>query len=280
MDIRELLTLRGVDTTKKIKIVRHQDTGHDLSELVDAGLMDLYQSYQPRAVFECDYIISFLGWEGSKARFLGVYKVAGRKNASEKTYADGDKRPLPWFENSDGYFYELEDVPGLEDLKLRIVIHWPEPALAWHRYLRDLEIVEILPVGYEKKFPGYFDLVLSYPKLVKVINDENTYRDWHRMLSAVKGIYLITDTRTGLQYVGSAYGAEGILGRWKAYASSPDGGNKKLQDLLAADPAYASNFQFSILQTLDPNLTDPEVIAWENLYKQKLGPRAYSLNAN
>ncbi len=42
---------------------------------------------------------------------------------------------------------------------------------------------------------------------------------------AVAGIHLITDTLTGKQYVGSAYGKDGVVGRWCEYALKSLGRN-------------------------------------------------------
>ena len=103
-------------------------------------------------------------------------------------------------------------------------------------------------------------------------------RNWHTLLSAVAGVYLITDTLTSLQYVGSAYGKSGILRRWSHYASHPDGGNAPLIKLLKDDKGYAKHLQFSILETLDKTLTRAEVIGREWRYKKKLGPRAVPLD--
>ena len=105
-------------------------------------------------------------------------------------------------------------------------------------------------------------------------------REWHRMLSAIAGVYLITDMVTGKQYVGSAYGAEGILGRWATYVRTFHGGNALLRDLVEAHSSYARNFQFTILRTLPASLTKNEVLEFEQLYKRKLGTRAFGLNAN
>jgi hypothetical protein len=80
--------------------------------------------------------------------------------------------------------------------------------------------------------------------------------------------------------VGSAAGAEGNLGRWAEYVSAPHGGNDRLKGLLAEDPGYARNFQFTILQTLERTLTKNEVVDYESLYKKKLGTRAFGLNSN
>jgi len=48
------------------------------------------------------------------------------------------------------------------------------------------------------------------------------------------GVYLITDTRDGRQYVGKADGLENIRQRWSAYAANGHGGNVELRGL---DPA-------------------------------------------
>lgn len=278
LNIVELLSLRGLDTDSKIKLVRHQDKRYDIQELRRQGLLELYQSYQAKPVFECDYVVSFIGQESSKACFFGVYSVRGRKPASEVPLPDDFI--YPDFAPLDGYFYELEQVPGFEDLRDRVVINWGKSPLAWHQWLKEKEVIEVLPAGYVREFPGYLDVVLRYDELVAIIENPEANREWHTMLSAVAGIYLITDTHTGKQYVGSAYGEKGILGRWTAYAKSPHGGNAQLKELLASDDDYARHFQYSILDTLAKTLTKNEVFAREALYKRKLGTRAFGLNSN
>ena len=69
-------------------------------------------------------------------------------------------------------------------------------------------------------------------------------------------MYLIVDTVTGKQYVGSAYGDGGLLARWRTYIDTYHGGNKLLVAELKADPATYSRFQFSVLQIL-PRSTQP-----------------------
>jgi hypothetical protein len=111
------------------------------------------------------------------------------------------------------------------------------------------------------------------------MNAPEANREWHTMLSSVAGVYLIMDTESGKQYVGSAYGKRGILGRWKEYATTGHGGNVLLKKILAQDSKAAKNFQFTILRTLPKTLTNKEVINYENLYKEKLGTRAFGLNS-
>src|SRR5688572_16151710 len=122
LGILELLIPRGLDPKSRTKIVRHQDKRYDVHELERKGLLDLYQGYQSKPVFECDYIISFLGLESSRARFHGVFRVVGKTAASDRPLpADFE---YPGFANPNGYFYDLTPVTGFEDLIGRVVIHW------------------------------------------------------------------------------------------------------------------------------------------------------------
>jgi hypothetical protein len=139
-------------------------------------------------------------------------------------------------------------------------------------------VIEILPKGYVREFPGFLDFVIPYDELVKIVDNPDAHGVWHNMLASVAGVYLIVDSQTGQQYVGSAYGKRGILGRWAEYAKNGHGGNKRLRELLNSSPGYARNFCFTVLQTLDKSLTDREVLEFEKQYKAKLGSRAFGLN--
>lgn len=78
-----------------------------------------------------------------------------------------------------------------------------------------------------------------------------------------------------MQYVGSAYGNENIMQRWKEYARTGHGGNKGLK---ARNP---ENFRFSILQRTSPDLPDTDVIALEGTWKDRLRSRVpFGLNEN
>ena len=132
-----------------------------------------------------------------------------------------------------------------------------------------------------KEFTDYLDFTLNFTDLVEMINKKDDYKTWHTVLSAVAGIYLILDKSTGNKYVGSAYGTEGILGRWKTYVSTNgSGGNLQLDNLIKQDSSYARNFQFTILQTLSKTITPHETIKKEINWKNKLGTQAFGLNSN
>jgi hypothetical protein len=171
-------------------------------------------------------------------------------------------------------------VPGFDDLNDRVVIDWGANARAWHQWLTAKEVVQLLPVGYVRAFPGYLDFVLTFDDLVSIVLNQDANREWHRMLSAVAGVYLILDMETGKQYVGSACGAGGVMSRWATYARTGHGWNTQLQERLQIDSGASKHFRYTLLRTLPSSLTKAEVIRYESLYKEKLGTRAFGLNSN
>lgn len=253
---------------KKVKLVRHKDTRTEYRDIQkDRDALLEYQKQQAKEIFrDVDYIISFIGLEGSKAVFFGVFRVGSvsRKNNE--------------------YYYDLQEETVFEDYKERMVIDWGKAAISWHQWYhkQEKEIAEILPAGYMGTFPGLTDFVLTFEELQRLVTHPEANRDWKSHLSSVNGVYLILDTSTkdGRLYVGSAYGNEGIWQRWTEYAKNSHGNNKEMVALHSLDKDHAKNFRFSILQALPSNITSKEITAIENLYKEKLGSRAYGLNKN
>ena len=123
-------------------------------------------------------------------------------------------------------------------------------------------------------FQSFDQVDLNFHDLKMMIQFPDTNLTWLKTLSSVNGIYLIKDKVSGKLYVGSAYGAQGIYGRWSVYAKNGHGGNIELQGL---DP---TNFQFSILEIVPATTTADGVIDCENRWKEKLGTRQFGLNKN
>src|SRR5258705_10171690 len=214
--IQELLFNRGLDKTAKTKLVRHKDARRDLYNLYRTDKLGFlsYQNSQVKDVFNgVDYIISFIGEEGTQSRFIGVFKVIN----CQKLQADS-------------FEYEMEEVREFDDLRERVIIKWQNP-ISWHQWIKnEMEVIQIHPGLHYKQFTDYSDFILDFHELKEIII--NQYSDWKRMLSVTKGIYLISDTKTGKLYVGSAYGDEGIWGRWSKYvATNGHGDNKTLKEL-------------------------------------------------
>jgi hypothetical protein len=180
----------------------------------------------------------------------------------------------------DSFEYQMEEVNvQFDDLKERVIIRW-ENAISWHQWIKNkMEVIEIHPGLHYKQFSDYYDFILNFDELREVVTKQ--YSDWKKMLSATKGVYLISDTKTGKLYVGSAYGEDGIWGRWCKYVSTNGhGDNKTLKELIAIDPFYGKNFQFSILMLLPRTITADEAIKKERLFKNKLGTNSFGLNNN
>lgn len=267
----------------KIKLIRHtKEKGKDIEQLYKQGLLNAYQSVQSKPVFDaCDYIMSFMAIDGNNCTYVGIYKVGNKSTLGEimKTRDIPDLGMADYYQDSHNY-YDLTELDFMSDLKDRLIINWGKAQIRWHQYLQPKEVVELLPVGYVKEFPGYDDLILAFSDLKIIINNKDANREWHRMLASVAGVYLILDTITGMQYVGSAYGKEGILGRWTTYTKTGHGGNQQLIALLKETPDRYNYFQYSILKILPTALVKEDVLKYETLYKQKLGTRAFGLNMN
>lgn len=173
-----------------------------------------------------------------------------------------------------GRTFDLQHTDLMADLRSRLVIGWRSPR-TWRINATTaasypvMEIADAHPV----RFPGFDELTLDYPQLQAVIR-EHRYAAWRTALSSVIGIYLITDTSDGRQYVGKADGAENLLQRWAAYATNGHGGNVELRGL---DP---STFRLSVLRVFDPATPTGEINAAEGHFKHALDSRRHGLNRN
>ena len=170
--------------------------------------------------------------------------------------------------------FDLVVSEQMADLRKRLVIGWRSPrtwrlngpTAAGHPVI---EIADAQPLP----FPGFDRLVLDHAQLQSAMR-EHRYASWRTALSSVMGVYLITDTRDGRQYVGKADGLENIRQRWGAYAGNGHGGNVELTVL---DPA---GFRFSLLRVFDPGTPKTEIDEAESHFKFALGTRTHGLNRN
>lgn len=270
---------------KETMLVRHVDPRWDIRLLHETGQFDHYQNYQAKPVFDdCAYILSFLGEEQGRSRFIGVYEKLGVAEPRIIKAPAGFPYPQMYEAKVPHYLYDFRKLDGFEDLEGRVVIDWGGATRSWcQRFrpkLKPKEVIEISPRGYVKPFPGYEDFIITYGQLRQLVAHPQANREWRDLLSSVAGVYLIQDTQDGKQYVGSAYGEKGIWGRWTTYAKTGHGGNKLLMELCALDREAPHRFSFTILRTLPRTMAKNRVIAVESLYKEKLGSRAYGLNAS
>jgi hypothetical protein len=282
LGLTQLLEWYGFPKDKAAKLVRHSHP--KIEAFVDSGIIDIYQAYQSKPIFHnVNYIVSFYPAGGSRAIFYGVFEVTGKRNGQDDDAPIGCEDAVEW-QKQCAHFYELRRVPGFEELEHRLVIEWGKAAISWHQQLKsnDKTIFELLPPGRTlAPFVDYLEFTLSFDELCKLFKHPDAHPDWRSSLRSVAGVYLILAEGTGDLYVGSAYGAEGIWGRWSKYADTCHGDNKRLKDLIeTSGTEVAKQFRFSILQILPKSFTRDEVIKRESLFKKKLGSRAHGLNAN
>lgn len=280
LNLTTLLSLYGFDSNVPTRLVRHQDQRYDVDLLYRQGHFETYQAFQSRPVLKgAQRLVSFIGRPGNTALFVGVYDVGGVKGPGGlRLPRDFPYAGTPGWQ----YRYELVRDPAFKELEERLVIGWGTATRVWVQHLKSAgkEVVELLPEGYVSDWPGFEEVVLRYDELKKVLSNRDAHREWHRMLASVAAVYLILDTKTGDQYVGSAYGAGGLQARWQAYVRTVHGGNKQLKELVATRPTVAEDLQFAVLQTLPLASTAKEVIDHERRHKVKLGSRAHGLNSN
>lgn len=188
-------------------------------------------------------------------------------------------------------FFDLRKSRFLGTLNDRLVIEWDNPR-TWHRSAaattaRRMSVVQIADRD-KVDFPGFDGVLLTYHQLCEMVDDPR-YAAWQDALSKVQGVYLITDSSNGKQYVGKADGTENILGRWTTYARDGHGGNVALRELaLISSPGestiakreHARNFVFSLLRVFGPSTPSFEVSAAESHYKAALMTRNFGLNRN
>lgn len=145
-----------------------------------------------------------------------------------------------------------------------------------------LVLLTILPSSYEdNEFPGYENVRLSFQSLQQIL--ERNKSSWIGALKNQKAVYLITDTKKGKFYVGSATSQYGmLLQRWKDYISNGTGGNKILEKIKKeyGFNYIKENFEYCILENYNARIDDKYVISRESWWKSTLKSRMFGYNAN
>lgn len=241
----------------------HEDTGlpgiHADSTNEEILAYTCQQSARPR-IFPANpprLWVVFIREGGDRARLWSVLENRGEVSN------DGSLRT-----------FDLVASEHLANFRNRLVIGWRSPR-TWRLNgptaagYPVMEIADAQPV----RFPGFDRLVLDRAQL-QVVMREHRYAAWRTALSSVVGVYLITDTRDGRQYVGKADGAESIRQRWSAYAANGHGGNVELRNV---DP---TGFRYSVLRVFDPATPTKVIDEAESHFKHVLDTRKHGLNRN
>ena len=296
LTLKDLIKLEGLDYENlKFKVVRHKMNRkgwEDFDNLIrfDNALLSAFAGSQERLVYkDADIILTFVALSGTKALFRTAHINHGQISFNQyKKYYKGYKPYLNYRKiNSkeenildDHYFYKLEDSNLLETYKNRLVIEWGKSTVSWVQSSVEKEVTEIYPKGFVSLFPCWDKVHLSHKELSEIINNPNGNKDWYEYLSRHSGVYVIFDSTTGNQYVGSASGGNGIWSRWEGYAKTGHNGNKALKVLAVKNPDFANNFTYSLHHVFPRTVSKNDVLYYESLLKNKLGSRAFGLNEN
>jgi len=296
LTLKDLIKLEGLDYENlKFKVVRHKMNRKGWKEFdnlirFDNEMLSAFAGSQERLVYkDADIILTFVALPGTKALFRTAHVNHGQISFNQyKKYYKGYKPFLNYRKiNSreedildDLYFYKLEDSNLLESYKNRLVIEWGKSTVSWVQSSIEKEITEIYPKGFVSIFPGWDKVHLSHKELTEIINNPNGNKDWYEYLSRHSGVYVIFDSSTGNQYVGSASGGNGIWSRWEGYVKTGHNGNKGLKALAKNNSDFANNFTYSLHHVFPRTVSKNDVLYYESLLKNKLGSRAFGLNEN
>ncbi len=247
----------------------HLATGKEYPPLTAffEGKFKEWQANQSRKNFECDMVIGLIEYEKQQWLFAGVFRILGRERQSNGRYT-----------------YATELLPGQDELIGRIIVQHKRTGRASYLWgTKDGGEFDVVAIREKtlsvKDFPGYHAVTLPY-SVLKIIISQNV-PSWRGALTGIKGVYVIADTKTGLLYVGSAYGDSGIWQRWSNYIQTGHGDNEALKALLEREgPEYVQNFQFTLLEFADTYASDEYILKRESHWKQALQTRAFGNNQN
>jgi len=296
LTLKDLIKLEGLEYENlKFRVVRHKMNRkywEDFDNLIrfDNEMLSAFAGSQERLVYkDADIILTFVALPGTKALFRTAHINHGQISFNQyKKYYKGYKPFLNYRKNNsreenvldDLYFYKLEDSNLLESYKNRLVIEWGKSTVSWVQSSIEKEVTEIYPKGFVSLFPGWDKVHLSHKELTEIINNPNGNKDWYEYLSRHSGVYVIFDSSTGNQYVGSASGGKGIWSRWEGYVKTGHNGNKGLKALAKNNEDFANNFTYSLHHVFPKTVSKNDVLYYESLLKNKLGSRAHGLNEN
>ena len=183
-----------------------------------------YQSIQGRAVFRRKFVAAFVVAPPPTAEtiFVNLYAVG---MPQRNTRTETCPVMLKVIEPGKDWNYPLSADERLSSFSRKLVIEWGEGYRSWVQRSdrQDKAVLEIRRHFFEPQFPHYLEFkqhILEIPTL---------FPSWKTSLRQSKGVYLLVDQKDGAQYVGSATGEHGFLGRWLAYAKDGHGGNVTLK---------------------------------------------------
>jgi hypothetical protein len=266
----EVLRSEGVNPAD-VKLVRHQDTRASAKTTpyrlwhTSHERFELYQKIQRRLVFTgARLIASFVATALDETLFVGLYENKGLGKADTELIDPVSGKDVGGY-----HFYDLVMSSKLDSYRGRLIVDWGSGYRSWVQLARkkDKTVVEIRRSVSDPPFPGFMAFCEPLTELATMPTS------WREALSAVSGVYLLIDPKTGKQYVGSARGAERFWGRWENYIASGHGGNLKMKELPRAD------YQVCILEVASSSASNEDIFNMEERWKRKLLSKRFGLNS-
>lgn len=228
-----------------------------------------------------DIVFQFIKLGEHKWLFVGAYEIL---NLNE--------RAIDPTINKEFKYADSKRLKEFDVFKDRLIVDFTNMPQQFY-YVQDdiidnIEVSEILPCPYlekEEEFKGYDNVCKSYWALQHCMKQSA----WRDALKSVYGVYLLTDTKTGKQYVGSATGNDGIYGRWSTYLKNgyeineKEYPNKRLKELVKKETIkyIKENFQYTILEIFSKNDHGRDkALKRESYWKDVLKTREFGYNDN
>ncbi len=145
--------------------------------------------------------------------------------------------------------------------------------------ISEMYVHKIIPELFsDDTFPGYENIIVTWKELERLSKTVA----WKTALENQKGVYLITDSKTGKMYVGKATGEKMILQRWRDYLNNGHGGDVELKKIVEEKgfEYVKENFRYSILEIFDSKTDSDFILERENWWKKALLTRGFGLNKN
>ncbi|WP_084592355.1 GIY-YIG nuclease family protein [Novosphingobium sp. MBES04] len=261
-----------------VRLLRHQTKGRNgkTPYILWRDQLAAFEDYQHvqtasnRASIAAPIWASFVVPPSGGTLFAGLYS-ARRVGPAEDGWIDPLQGvPGSTLTSHDLDRYDTERLTNLADYTGRLWIELGSGTRSWIQRAdrQNKPICELTRTFREDAFPGYTHFLARISEL------QGLPATWVTALSAARGVYLLTSSRTREQYVGSAAGVNGFFGRWLNYAQDGHGGNLGLR---SSEP---SDYQVSILEVCGSSSTQDDIVAIEQLWKRKLQSREMGLNRN
>jgi hypothetical protein len=202
IDLLRLVDSSITPSEAKIHLAGWNGREHPLDEYL-AGNFEEWQRWQSKRNFQRPVVLSLIQYQAANRwLFAGLFDSRGSV-----------QRDNLWY-------YNLKERSAGRVFRGRLVVQFNRPGrnsyLDAENWATALIVHEVLPEPYTiGEFPGYRAIDISKQTLDLIVRLEP--ESWRTALSSVAGVYLISDTRTGKLYVGSATGEGGIWQRFPCW---------------------------------------------------------------